>query len=177
MIERIAETCLMFAYGSNMLTNRIRQRCPSATALGVAELVRYELRWHKRSTDRSAKCNIIPTEQSRMKVYGVLYRIAVAEKPKLDSAEGLGSGYEERTVTVSCNRELYDAYVYYATSIDDALKPYTWYKALVVAGAKEHGLPAEYVARLVATEAIEDQDGERHAKKMAIVDGSTEMTR
>ncbi|WP_323032988.1 gamma-glutamylcyclotransferase family protein [Paracoccus sp. (in: a-proteobacteria)] len=34
---------ITFAYGSNMPTARIRARCPSAVAMGVAELRGYEL--------------------------------------------------------------------------------------------------------------------------------------
>ena len=39
MITSEQETLTAFAYGSNMLTSRIRERCPSARPLGMAELV------------------------------------------------------------------------------------------------------------------------------------------
>ena len=46
-----ADSFITFAYGSNMLTSRLRRRCPSAMPLGVATLIGYELRWHKKSKD------------------------------------------------------------------------------------------------------------------------------
>ncbi|WP_181951802.1 gamma-glutamylcyclotransferase family protein [Sphingobium fluviale] len=44
-----ADSFLYFAYGSNMFTPWLCQptRCPSARAVGIAELRGHELRWHK----------------------------------------------------------------------------------------------------------------------------------
>lgn len=154
---------IAFAYGSNMLTGRIRKRCPYASALGVAELHGHELRWHKRSRDGSDKRNLVQTSDATAVVYGVLYEIPVGEKPALDKAEGLGNGYEAKNAEVAFRGAPRMAYLYFATDVDSSLRPYTWYKALVVAGAEEHNLPNEYVERLVATAALEDPDRERHA--------------
>ncbi len=164
------KTFLTFAYGSNMLTRRIRERCRSATALGMAELPGHELRWHKRSRDGSGKCDVAAVDAPNATVFGVLYEIAVDEKHPLDQAEGLGSGYDAKAVTVICKGQPYDASVYYATAIDTSLKPYTWYKALVVTGAREHGLPASYLERLESTEAREDSDCYREAMNLQIAD-------
>nr|MDQ2697092.1 gamma-glutamylcyclotransferase [Pseudomonadota bacterium] len=82
-----------FAYGSNLHPLRLRERVPSATVLGVAELAGWRLRFHKRGQDRSGKCNIIPTGRSGDRVIGVIYAMAAADKDKLDAAEGLGKGY------------------------------------------------------------------------------------
>lgn len=159
-----AATFVMFTYGSNMLTARIRERCPSAAALGMAELHGYELRWHKRSRHGSGKCDVVETSGAPVVVYGVLYEIPIGEKPALDRAEGLGNGYEEKYVEVTFKEAPRVASIYYATDIDPSLKPYTWYKALVVAGAKEHNLPEKYIERLLATDAMEDPSRERHGR-------------
>lgn len=156
-------TLVAFAYGSNMLTGRIRERCPSVTVLGIAELHGHELRWHKRSQDGSGKCNFVQTNDATAVVYGVLYEIPVGEKLALDRAEGLGKGYEEMNAEVAFRGAPRTASIYCATDVDPSLKPYTWYKALVVAGAEEHNLPNTYIERLVATVAMEDPDRERHA--------------
>jgi AIG2-like family len=153
---------VVFAYGSNMLTGWIRKRCPSAIALGIAELPGYELQWHKRGRDESGKCDVVLTTDAAAVVYGVLYEIPVGEKPALDKAEGLGNGYEAKNVEVAFKGIPRMASIYYATDIDPSRKPYTWYKAFVVAGAKEHNLPTTYIERLMETDAIEDPDRERH---------------
>lgn len=158
-----------FAYGSNMLTRRIIARCPSARALGRAELRGYELRWHKVSVDGSGKCDIIRTAAPDAVVLGVLYEIASNEKPALDRAEGKGSGYEEAEVEVWYKGLLISAVAYHATNTDPTRKPYTWYRALVAAGAREHGFPVSYVAQLEASPAEVDANIKRHKDRTALI--------
>lgn len=173
IMSTTSQTFVTFAYGSNMLTSRIkdRKRCPSAHALGTAELRGYELKWHKRSSDGSGKCDVVQTNDANHVVYGVFYEIPMSEKPALDQAEGLGYGYEAKKVRVAFNGAICEASIYYATEIDPSLKPYTWYKALVVAGAKEHGLLSKYIERLEATDAIEDPDRQRHNRNSQLATG------
>lgn len=164
-----ADTFLNFAYGSNMLSKRLQERCPSAQPKGIAELHGYELRWHKKSRDGSGKCEIVQTDEHGASVFGVLFEIARSDKTALDRAEGLGAGYDEAQVQVLFDTDKYTATAYVATTTDPKLKPYTWYRALVVAGAEEHGLPADYVARLKAAPADHDQDRARHDRMMALI--------
>jgi gamma-glutamylcyclotransferase len=155
----------VFAYGSNMFTDWLRVRCPSAVSLGVAELPGHELKWDKRSRDGSGKCNVVKTNDARAVVYGVLYEIPVGEKRALDQAEGLGNGYETKNTEVTFTGAPRMATIYFAIDIDPYLKPYTWYKAFVVGGAKEHNLPEEYIELLAEADAMEDPDRERHDKR------------
>jgi gamma-glutamylcyclotransferase len=101
-------------------------------------------------------------------VYGVLYEIPSTEKKKLDQAEGLGYGYDEKQVHVELGTITHKATAYYATNTDQSLQPFTWYKALVVAGAVQHGLPPNYIEMLRAAPAKQDTDAQRHAKHMAL---------
>lgn len=160
-----------FAYGSNMLSARIKERCPSAQALGVAELRGYALRWHKRSRDGSGKCDIVESPTSDAKVFGVIYEIPAAEKPAIDAMEGLGNGYEERRVEVLHQGRPRSALAYVATNVERTLKPYLWYRALVVAGAREHGLPGGYIKDIEAAAAIEDTDAQRSERNLRLIRG------
>ncbi len=164
-----ADRLINFAYGSNMLTVRLRGRCPSVMTLGAAKLNGYELRWHKKSKDGSGKCDIVPSASPEAYVFGVLYEIADAEKGALDKAEGLGHGYKEIEIQVLCDGKQMTAKAYQATEINHALTPYSWYRALVLAGAKEHHLPDDYIARLAAVSAQVDPDGERHNRNMDLI--------
>lgn len=164
-----ADHFVTFAYGSNMPTARIRERCPSARSIGVAELPGYELRWHKKSRDGSGKCDVVQTGQPSSSVFGVLYEIANSEKGALDRIEGLGSGYDETEIEVHRGADRLTVKAYIATATDPTLKPYTWYCALAIAGAKEHGLPANYIARLETVPADQDPDMKRHDKNMALI--------
>lgn len=51
---------------------------------------------------------------------------------------------------------------------DPALRPYTWYKRFLVEGAREHSLPAEYIAELERIEAVPDTNEQRDREKRAL---------
>ena len=157
-----------FAYGSNMLWRRIQARVPSARPLGPAILHGHRLQWHKSGRDGSGKCDVVPTTEAGHLVHGVLYEMLGAEKPALDRAEGLGTDYDEKQVEVQGRDGPVTAWVYLAMRIDPQARPYAWYKAIVLAGAREHGLPDDYVAALDAALAIDDPDAARHAAHIAL---------
>jgi len=159
------ESMLYFSYGSNMLSERLRTRAPSCKPIGVAHLAGHVLRFHKRSGDGSGKCNALRSCDTSDLVVGVLYEIRKAERNTLDNAEFLGRGYDRVLSIVelgdsACSVE---AEVYFALDhvIDDTLLPYSWYKELVVAGAREHGLPSEYIANIVSHPTTKDSDPRR----------------
>src|SRR5216684_1334487 len=151
-----------FAYGSNMLTARLRERVPSATAIGIGQLVGHALRWDKRSwRDGSGKCDAEATCRRDDVVWGVVFELDPEDKPALDKAEGLGAGYREKAVNVLTEAGPITAVTYLATNKDASLRPYHWYKALVIAGAREHGLPPSYRSRLELVITVSDPDPAR----------------
>lgn len=151
------------AYGSNLHPLRLAARVPSARAVGIVEMPGYLLAFHKRSIDGSGKCLIYTEEGEHHKMYGVLYKFDDREKANLDALEGSGNGYCEQLVQFPLNGETYTPYIYVAqsTHIDPALIPYHWYKNLVLAGAKYHNFPAEYIAVIEATPSKADPDAKR----------------
>ena len=151
------------AYGSNLHPLRLSSRVASARFLDVVEMPGYQLAFHKRSIDGSAKCLVYSGQDSSRVVYGALYEFESHEKQVLDKFEGVGNGYIEQPLQLTLNKETLNSYAYFAqaTHIEPALVPYDWYKALVLAGARHHGLPAEYVASIEATPSIPDPDIER----------------
>lgn len=159
---------LCFSYGSNMSLARLQERVPSARFVTIAALPAHRLRFHKISTDGSGKCDAEETGNPKDRVIGVVYEILDSEKSALDRKEGLGSGYDEKEVEVSTDQELLTALMYFATNKDQQLKPYHWYKEHVLVGARENGLPSEYVAQIEAMEAIDDPDTERRDRELAI---------
>lgn len=157
-----------FAYGSNMCSRRLQQRVPSARALGPGTLAGHRLAWHKKGRDGSAKCDLVETGDPADQAWGVLFVIASAEKPALDRAEGLGHGYLEKTVQIASAGTAVPAFVYCATDIDTTLRPFDWYRALVLAGAREHGLPLSCVRGIQAVAAVADADIERARRHFAL---------
>lgn len=163
------KTILYFSYGSNMSTPRIRSRVSSARIMTGVRLYRHRLKFHKRSRDNSGKCDAEFTNNENDIVHGVVFEIAVAEKPVLDSYEGLGIGYREQRVSVYTGEgDRLDAFTYLAINIDPELKPYEWYKEHVIRGAREHGLPADYIHAITAIESVPDPDSFRHELELSI---------
>jgi len=132
---------LYFAYGSNMSIKRMQKRVPSAVVRCTGFVTGYVLKFNKISVDGSGKDNIESTGDENDVVYGIVYELDPSEKHLLDKAEGLGKGYDVDTVKVSTEFGEISATTYLATNKDNALKPYHWYKAIVVSGAKENNLP------------------------------------
>lgn len=168
-----------FAYGSNMLTARLRERMPSCEPIGIATLPGYELRFHKRSKDKSGKCNAFASGNNNS-VIGVLFSFDPAERAKLDQAEGVGSGYEHAMVTVlnqEGRRRKVLTYIATPAYIDDNLKPYGWYRDFVLAGGREHGLPPEYISTYIqSVKTIDDPVKTREEKQRAILNGAVDST-
>ncbi|WP_417565753.1 gamma-glutamylcyclotransferase family protein [Marinobacter sp.] len=159
---------LCFCYGSNMSQQRLQARVPSARFVAVAELPSHRLRFHKSAGDGSAKCDAEETGNPADRVTGVVYEIADAEKADLDRHEALGFGYDEKQVELRTERGGLQAWMYFATRINKALKPFHWYKDHVLIGARENGLPAGYIAQIEAVESIDDPKPERHERELSI---------
>ena len=73
-------------------------------------------------------------------------------------------GYVEQPLTLrSADKELL-GFMYAVANpnlLDESLRPYDWYKALVVTGAKEHNLPVVYVKELEGVESVNDPNAVR----------------
>jgi len=130
-----------FAYGSNMDAEWLRSRVPSATVIGPATLLDKRMLFNKRSIDGSAKANLVDSRGDH--VWGVLFEVDSTELGTLDSAEG---GYERTGLTVcTAGGNPVVAQIYTSTELTPNPVPYKWYKNLVLAGAREHELPQEYL--------------------------------
>ena len=155
-----------FAYGSNMCSRRLRERTPSARPIGAGRLIGHKLMWHMAGGDGSAKCDILETGRQEDLVWGVLYEIALSERPLLDQAEGLGRAYQRKIVSVHAAAGTIDAEAYVALAIDGSRLPFDWYHAYVLAGAEEHGLPGEYLDALRSLAPVVDPDADRRMRNL-----------
>jgi gamma-glutamylcyclotransferase len=160
---------IYFAYGSNMLSKRLRERVSSAQPIGISQLSGHRLLWHKRSDDGSGKCDIQKTDCEQHMVWGVVYRLNKLEKHQLDQAESLGYGYDQKEIEVLLADGILKAFTYFAKKTDPFLFPYHWYKKLVIAGAQEHSLPIDYLQLLRAVQSVSDPDRLRSAKYEAML--------
>lgn len=158
-----SDTFLYFAYGSNMLTKRLKTRTPSAIVVSQGFIKGYRIAFDKASADGSGKCNIKGTDNLSNLVHGVVYSIDIREKNTLDKAEGTGYTEAEIQVTLETGVSV-TAIAYVADTVNAELRPYDWYKKIVVAGALEHKLPDDYVKLLRNVDSIPDPDPHRSAE-------------
>ena len=97
----------------------------------------------------------------------IAFSIDKSDGSNLDRAEGYGHGYDKKEIDVEAleDGKVLRVWVYYATEIDSELKPYCWYKKQVVQGARESGLPEDYIKKIEAKfPCIQDRDQDRVAK-------------
>ncbi len=168
-------TVCVFAYGSNMCTQRIRSRVPSATPVANGYLGEYAFVFHKRSIDGSAKADAAFTGCPTDRVWGVVYRLHQKDKPILDGFEFFGIGYDEQQVDVVLESRTIRAWIYVArpSTIDKSLKPYGWYLEFVIQGAYQHRLPLCYIADLHWIEPTVDPDPTRDEANRRLLVGNT----
>jgi len=145
---------LYFAYGSNMDWERITHpdRAPSAQFLLKAALPDYKLaftRWSQKQQTGTADVVMCPGGI----VWGVVFDIDPAEKPKLDAAEGVNfHAYRPEPFIVFAENDatrplrVLTYVVCQKTEAHQAAAP--WYLNHIVNGASRWKLPAEYRAEI-----------------------------
>ncbi len=138
---------LYFAYGSNMLGSRLRERVGNYYKLGVAELPNYSFDYSKPNEEGTAGYGNV-THALGKRTLGVLYSLNLDQILKLDEFEGTPEHYERTELGLFHQSTLKVADVYVGTTRQHDLKPEQWYLDLVIRGAKENYLPESYIKQL-----------------------------
>jgi cation transport regulator ChaC len=141
-----------FAYGSNLdpgtFLDRRKMR-PLETR--IARLEDFELRFDLPvGPGERGVANVVPCAGGQ--VWGAAYRLTLVEADRLDFTEGVQHGaYTRLAVQVApSDGAPLRAFTYSSARGQAGRKPSRRYLGLLLAGARHHGLPAEYVARLRA---------------------------
>ena len=130
-------------------------RVPSASPVSTARLDGWRLTLDKRAMDGSGKANL--SSEAGASVWGFVYRI---EHEKWTDLDGFEPGYTRTHVeVVAADGRRLSAQTFIASVPAAELVAFDWYKALIVEGAREHKLPADYVAGLEALAARPDPNG------------------
>ena len=140
-------TFLYFAYGSNLLTERIHMNNPSARFVSTACVENYKLTFGSESKRwGGAPATIVPVVGSQ--VWGVLWELGIEDLESLDKQEGVPNHYQRFKVPfkTSENIQEYYAWTYHlVTGLDVAPIPSAIYQKVILKGAIEHGLPETYL--------------------------------
>jgi gamma-glutamylcyclotransferase len=144
-------TSLLFAYGSNLASSEMQAWCPEARFAGIARLPGHRLALLRRSIRwGGGAVDIIPAAGEE--VWGVLYELPDGALDGLDAKEGEGWAYRRTNVQVEAvdGRPLEAAAYEVIDKEPEEVSPTPEYAALLVEGARERGLPEEYIERVLA---------------------------
>lgn len=139
-----------FAYGSNLHHAQLLRRCGGLLSTSderprIAHLPNYKLVFNMDGGDGQVYANIATPGAG---VLGVIYRCGPAALAKLDVYE---TGYDRLDVTVTDeqgNSLPAIAYIAQPANVTTARQPNQRYLQTILTGAREHGLPEEYVRQV-----------------------------
>jgi gamma-glutamylcyclotransferase (GGCT)/AIG2-like uncharacterized protein YtfP len=140
---------LYFAYGSNMASAEMEAWSPDHRFLGPARLERHRIELRRRSIRwKGGTADLVPAGDEE--TWGALYELPDGALDLLDGKEGEGFAYRRREVDVLLEGEPRAAVAYEVIDKEpDEVPCVPEYRELLVAGARERGLPEDYVGRLL----------------------------
>ena len=140
-----------FAFGSNMSEQQMKERCgeKNYNFITIGLLKDYKFVYDGYSKKRNgAVANVVKDDNSY--VLGVIYKIDQKALYILDKHEGYNNKVYDRDVLIISGNDnkVYEAYTYYRTDKKTGL-PSEEYRETVKLGAKEHGIPEEYIDKYI----------------------------
>ena len=124
--------------------------CPGHRCLGAAELRDHRLAFTRRSLRTGTGVADVLAAPGAS-VWGALYALDQAHLATIDVKEGNGWAYERRAVRVIAGGDELEAFAYAVIAPDaEHVQPSREYLQALVEGARERGLPEDYVAVLAA---------------------------
>ncbi|XP_053117971.1 gamma-glutamylcyclotransferase [Hemicordylus capensis] len=150
------EHFLYFAYGSNLLRERIMLRNPSVAFFALANLLDYTLAFGshqgKPSTHwHGSTATIVPSPGDE--VWGIVWNLNINDMHSLDIQEGVEDGvyvpidvnvHTQEGKLLKCRSYQMNDYV--------CNLPSPQYKKVICMGAKQNGLPSDYQKKLDSIE-------------------------
>lgn len=88
---------LYFAYGSNLSTEQMHERCPHATPVGIGHLPGWRWIINARGYANVVECE---TESDGEGVWGMLYLLPPRDEESLDKCEGVPWAYDKSVLEV-----------------------------------------------------------------------------
>ncbi len=145
----------VFAYGSNLSKSQMNERDVQWDCIEIAHLPDHTLVFRGKSTRQEYEGGGLADIEAKVGAYvmGVIYWTS-GELGGLDTGEGVCLKYPKGCyrvqVTVNTDRGLVVSQTYVRKSKDAQNRPHEKYLARIIKGAKEHGLPEEWIQMITA---------------------------
>ncbi|MEX1044864.1 MAG: gamma-glutamylcyclotransferase family protein [Chthoniobacterales bacterium] len=147
---------LYFAYGSNLRTLQMGHLCPGHSFLGTARLANHRLAFTRSDDEwQGGVADVLPSAGDE--VWGALYRLTAEHWAALDAYEVFdpdgpeaANEYVRRPVVVTAEgaRHEVEAWCYFVRAPRGHVAPSKLYRAALLEGAVERGLPADYISAM-----------------------------
>lgn len=156
LFESFPKELYYFAYGSNMNASQMQTRCSTPKAITTARLINYRVGFYGRSSMWDGGQESVVRERGH-DVWGVVYEVSSSDFEQLDSwqdvrLDGTGLYFHYPARVLGADGLTYTVMLYKKDILGERTKPSKPYLDLIVAGAEEKKLPAEYIEELRAVE-------------------------
>ncbi|MSQ09042.1 MAG: gamma-glutamylcyclotransferase [Dehalococcoidia bacterium] len=134
----VAGTPYYFAYGSNLHTGQMKERCPDSKQMGVCTLPEFRLVFRKYADVEPAEGCV---------VRGAVYRLSVADEENLDIYEGFPKGeqgYDKAYFSASFDGTPATVMFYWRRRYDRYEAPPKDYVRCIRDGYRHWGLPLDH---------------------------------
>jgi len=139
---------LYFAFASNMNQAQMKRWCPASRFLKAVVLEGYRFVYDGLSVSwDGATGNIV--QSTTESVWGALYEITERDRLTLDAFEGYPRNYDHKDVDVRDREGKIDRAMTYFRTGRALGKPHPDYERIVIDGAKECGLPDDYIEKFL----------------------------
>ncbi len=148
-----------FGYGSNLSTEFLRQHCPSVKPVMKAYLPNFRVEFRFYSNNRQGGISSIMEAPGEM-TYGVIYEMPKKEMDDLDVLESVPEGLytRETFLVLGEDGEWHEGNLYRVANPEGPFTPAKSYLDLMIEGAREHGLDAEFLEKLESMRRSLDQN-------------------
>lgn len=148
------ERHLQFFYGAHLNPRQLAECGPRSRLLGTVclddyalDFFGYAMKWD------GGEESLVPRTGAR--TWGILYELSGRDAERLDNAQcvkldGTGDYFHIPVEVVDGRGHVLQALTYLRNRNGEPQQPSREYLDYIVAGAREHGLPADYVERLAA---------------------------
>jgi gamma-glutamylcyclotransferase (GGCT)/AIG2-like uncharacterized protein YtfP len=143
-----------FAYGSNLRARQMERLCPGHVFLGQARLADHRLAFTLPDEEwQGGVADVLPSPGDEVR--GALYRLEAHHLTALDAYEVFdpdgpveANDYVRRLVQVRHGGVMREAWCYFVRAPHGHVAPSERYRAALLEGAIERGLPADYVGEM-----------------------------
>lgn len=135
-----------FSFGSNMKTEQMVDRCPSAVKIGVGVLQDHEIVFNREGSYRQG--GVASVQQlDGGRVYGVIWKLNPSEFVELDKSEDLTAYRRFEDNIKRLDGKMYRSHIYKAIP-QGSFDPDPDYLDLMIDAGNEQGLPNKYIEYL-----------------------------